>query len=100
MKLKLAGFGAMAAAALFVALSANGAMAQEHKYALGGAPTPADQKADIVQAPVYRDFLPQAVDLSRYMPPVADQMRQGSCVGWATAYAARAYYAEQIEHRD
>ena len=100
MKLKLAGFGAIAAAALFVALSANGAMAQEHKYALGGAPTPADQKADIVQAPVYRDFLPQAVDLSRYMPPVGDQMRQGSCVGWATAYAARAYYAEQIEHRD
>ena len=99
MRLKLAGLGAVAAAALFVALS-GGAMAQDRQYALGAAPTPADQKADIAQAPVYRDFLPQAVDLSKYMPPVGDQLNQGSCVGWATAYAARAYYAEQIEHRD
>lgn len=100
MKFKLAGLGAVAAAALFVALGASGAMAQDRQYALGAAPTPPDQKAGIAQAPVYRDFLPQAVDLSRYMPPVGDQMNQGSCVGWATAYAARAYYAEQVEHRD
>jgi hypothetical protein len=92
--------GAAIAAALLVALGISSAGAQEHKYATGGAPTPAAQKAGISHAPVYRDFLPPAVDLSRYMPAVGDQGNQGSCVGWATAYAARAYYAEQIEHRD
>ena len=97
-KNKLFGLGAIAAAALFVAMSASGAMAQQ--YSTGGSPTPADQKQDIAQAPVFRDFLPAAVDLSKYMPEVGDQGNQGSCVGWATAYAARAYYAEQIEHRD
>jgi hypothetical protein len=92
--------GAAAAAALLVALGISSAGAQEHRYATGGAPTPAAEKAGIAHAPVYRDFLPPAVDLSRYMPAVGDQGQQGSCVGWATAYAARAYYAEQIEHRD
>ncbi len=86
--------------ALLAALGVASAHAQGHKYSTGGAPTPAAQKAGITQAPVYRDFLPPAVDLSRYMPAVGDQAKQGSCVGWATAYAARAYYAEQIEHRD
>ena len=76
------------------------ASAQDGVHFTGGQPTPQADKATIPQAPVFRDFLPQAVDLSRYMPPVGDQGKQGSCVGWATAYAARAYYAEQIEHRD
>ena len=97
--LKLAGMGAIAASALMLALT-GGAFAQAHHYTLGGVPTPAALKQSIAQAPVFRDFLPAAVDLSRYMPPVGDQGQQGSCVGWATAYAARAYYAEQIEHRD
>lgn len=97
--LKSAGLGALAAAALFVAMSVSGALAQE-QHKTGGQPTPASEKASIPQAPVFRDFLPEAVDLSKYMPAVGDQANQGSCVGWATAYAARAYYAEQIEHRD
>lgn len=97
--LKLAGLGALAASALILAL-AGGTAAQEQHRALGGVPTPPALKQSIAQAPVFRDFLPAAVDLSRYMPPVGDQGQQGSCVGWATAYAARAYYAEQIEHRD
>ena len=98
-KTKLAGLGAIAAAALILALSVSGALAQA-KYSTGGSPTPADQKQSIAQAPVFRDFLPPAVDLTKYMPAVGDQGNQGSCVGWATAYAARAYYAEQVEHRD
>ncbi len=96
--LKIAGLGAIAAAALVLALS-GGAMAQQ-RHATGGTPTPAEMKQSIPEAPIYRDFLPPAVDLSKYMPAVGDQGNQGSCVGWATAYAARAYYAEQIEHRD
>ena len=37
------------------------------------------------------------VDLSTDMPPVSDQGSQGSCVGWATAYAFRSYlnYSEK-----
>ena len=99
MRLKqLAGLGAVA---LIVAMSATGALAQEQRrYSTGATPTPPERLAQLPEAPVYRDFLPQAVDLSRYMPAVGDQLNQGSCVGWATAYAARAYYAYQVEHRD
>lgn len=98
MRLKqLAGLGAVA---LVVAMSASGALAQERRYPTGAEPTPASRLQELPQAPVFRDFLPQAVDLSKYMPPVGDQLNQGSCVGWATAYAARAYYAYQVEHRD
>src|SRR3569832_389807 len=94
------GLGAVAAAALLVAMSASGALAQQSEHTTGGQPTPQAEKMSIPQAPVFRDFLPQEVDLSRYMPAVGDQLKQGSCVGWATAYAARAYYAQQVEHRD
>jgi hypothetical protein len=97
MKLRFAGLGAVA---LIVAMSATGALSQERQYSTGGTPTPPEIKQSIPEAPVFRDFLPQAVDLSKYFPAVGDQMNQGSCVGWATAYAARAYYAYQVEHRD
>jgi hypothetical protein len=93
----LAGLGAVA---LIIAMSASGALAQERRYSTGAQPTPTERLQSLPQAPVFRDFLPQAVDLSRYMPAVGDQLNQGSCVGWATAYAARAYYAYQVEHRD
>lgn len=33
--------------------------------------------------------LPAVVDLSSNMPPVGDQGSQGSCVGWASAYALK-----------
>jgi hypothetical protein len=98
--LKIAGLGTIAVTALCIAMSASGALAQDRQYSTGGAPAPAELKQSVPQAPVFRDFLPEAVDLSRYMPAVGDQGNQGSCVGWATAYAARAYYAQQIEHRD
>ena len=80
-----------------IAAWASTAFAQ---HAAGGLETPPEIRQSLPQAPAFRDFLPEAVDLSKYMPPVGDQGRQASCVGWATAYAARAYYAEQVEHRD
>jgi hypothetical protein len=46
------------------------------------------------ESPTYRAFLPEKVDLSSRMPPVGDQGRQGSCVGWAVGYAARSYYTK------
>jgi hypothetical protein len=88
--------GALAA---LMTLTAS-AGAQDHRFKTGGAPTPPQIKQSIPEAPVFRDFLPEAVDLSRYFPPVGDQGNMGSCVGWATAYAARAYYAMQVEHLD
>ncbi|MBU45224.1 MAG: hypothetical protein CMN76_18575 [Spirochaetaceae bacterium] len=40
--------------------------------------------------------LPSSVDLSSRMPPVGNQGRQGSCVAWAVAYAAKSYQ-EHVE---
>ncbi|WP_050927663.1 C1 family peptidase [Aestuariivita boseongensis] len=43
-------------------------------------------------APLARgDYLsaPPSLSLKQFVPPVGDQGDQGSCVGWATAYAAR-----------
>jgi hypothetical protein len=82
---------------LFIGMASD---ANAQRRATGANFSPPDVIASAPETPVYRDFLPPAVDLSRYFPPVGDQLMQGSCVGWATAYAARAYYAYQIEHRD
>ncbi|MCB1143670.1 MAG: cysteine protease [Leptospiraceae bacterium] len=43
--------------------------------------------------------LPSSVDLSQYMPPVGSQGKQGSCVGWSTAYANKSFL-EFIERKD
>jgi papain like protease len=52
----------------------------------------ADELAAIpmIEAPV-GDPLPSFVDLSPELPPPGNQGRQGSCVGFATAYALRSY---------
>ena len=52
------------------------------------------------ETPTYRAFLPEKVDLSSRMPPVGDQGRQGSCVGWAVGYAARSYYTKASDQLD
>ena len=41
-------------------------------------------------------MLPTAVDLSKDFPQPGDQGQQGSCVGWATAYALKTYQ-ERVE---
>lgn len=41
--------------------------------------------------------LPSKMDLSENMPPIGSQGSQGSCVAWATAYAAKSYQ-EKKEH--
>lgn len=42
--------------------------------------------------PIIRDAIPVYVDLSDKLPPVGNQSRQNSCVGWALGYATRSYY--------
>lgn len=68
-------------------------------FATGDLPESPQSFAARPRAPVYRAFLPAAVDLSRYFPTPGDQGRQGSCVGWAVGYAARAFYALTVENR-
>ena len=41
--------------------------------------------------------LPPSVDLTEHLPPVGDQGRQNSCVAWAIAYGAQAYYAKKSD---
>jgi hypothetical protein len=40
----------------------------------------------------FRAYIPVEKDLSELMPPPGQQRGQGSCVGWAVAYAARTYH--------
>ena len=39
--------------------------------------------------------LPKTTDLSMHLPPVGNQGNQNSCVAWAIAYGAQAYYAKK-----
>lgn len=68
-------------------------------FATGNLPESPESFAARPKTPVYRAFLPAQVDLSGSFPPPGDQGKQGSCVGWAVGYAARAYYALSLERR-
>jgi C1A family cysteine protease len=37
----------------------------------------------------YKNVMPSKVSLRKYCPPIQNQGSQGSCVGWASSYAAR-----------
>lgn len=41
--------------------------------------------------------IPASLDLSSQFPPVGDQGKQGSCVGWAVGYAMKTYLERQEE---
>ncbi len=83
-------------AAMLLAAAPAGAQQLHHAGAVLSSP---ERLMSIPEADIQRDILPPAVDLSKYLPPVGDQGAQGSCVAWATGYAARGYYAYQVEHR-
>ena len=51
-----------------------------------------DLLGDVGEAPA----VPLSIDLSANFPVPGDQGRQGSCVGWATAYALKSYH-EKVE---
>ena len=61
-------------------------------YATGVIFETAEELADKLRTPLYRNYLPPSVDLSDRFPRAGDQGDQGSCVGWAVGYAARSYY--------
>jgi hypothetical protein len=76
------------------------AMADDAPHKTGLLRLPPDQLVSYPAPPVYRDFVPAAVDLSSYFPRIGDQGAIGSCVAWASGYAARAFYARMVENRD
>jgi len=56
----------------------------------------ADVYGDVLGSPTGAPTLPRSVDLSDNFPIPGDQGPNGSCVGWATAYAAKSYQ-EKVE---
>lgn len=66
---------------------------QVNEFGLGLKLAPASVYDTIPKAEVSsRGLLPDAVDLSANMPVPGNQGKQGSCVGWASAYCVRSYY--------
>jgi len=55
-----------------------------------------DYNIDLVGAIGATPSPPSAIDLSQNFPQPGDQGHQGSCVGWATAYALKSYQ-EKVE---
>ncbi len=65
------------------------------KFHCGYQPTPADRLAAVPQSSanfIRHRGLPSSVDLSPKMPPIGNQGRQGSCVGWSSTYAIRSFH--------
>jgi C1A family cysteine protease len=72
------------------------------EYSLGLKPASYEMIAKIKEAnpnQVNYKGIPSSYDLSPYMPPVGNQGKQESSVGWATAYALKSYQ-EFIERKD
>jgi hypothetical protein len=68
----------------------------------GAVLTPPELLEKISSTPAFRAFLPRRLDLSEKMPlpDAIGQRKVGSCVAWATAYAARAYYVRTVDGFD
>ena len=84
-------------AALLMAVMLVGQPAAAQSFRLGLDPAPRDRYEAIPEAyaPLVGE-LPSSVDLSPLLPPPGEQS-DNSCVGWATAYAAKTYQ-ELREH--
>ncbi len=73
--------------ALILAFSA---LANE-KHGMGFIPENPDTYSAMPKASRYRAYFSPDTDLSPLFPKPGNQGKQGSCVAWATAYAARSY---------
>lgn len=51
--------------------------------------------SNLLGAPRSDPTIPLAIDLSASFPTPGDQGSQGSCVGWATAYAIKSYFEKR-----
>src|SRR5262245_36924874 len=75
-------------------LGIAGAVAQqpELRHPQGLTPTTSEEALAVPAVELTRAYIPEAIDLSDRFPEPASQGQIGSCVSWATAYAARSYY--------
>jgi hypothetical protein len=87
---------ALAAAMLASLAGAPTAVAQSNStvpdYATGLEWSSLDDIAGAPVAQLERAYIPEAISLKDRLPAPGDQNPYGSCVAWATAYAARSYY--------
>lgn len=81
----------------FSALLGGQASWGQVSYSTGAIPTPPQEYAALPELPRARsEILLSTVDLSSMFPPAGSQGGQGSCTGWAIAYAARSYYKAEV----
>jgi len=80
--------------AVFAMMATRPALAQQFNrvYPLGLATVEPEQVEGLPVVELTRAYIPDAIDLSDRLPIPGDQGKVGSCVSWATAYAARSYY--------
>jgi hypothetical protein len=71
----------------------------QEQFSYGFIPASAEEKSTFQTAPRYRAFIPESIDLRKFMPKPGNQGNLNSCVGWAVGYAARSYYASKVEGR-
>ena len=70
--------------------------APKPKYGLFFLKTKDYQAVPVAELPSGTDEIPRATDLSNRFPRPGNQGKQGSCVGWAAAYALKTYQ-ESVE---
>ena len=85
-----------------ISLQCNPAKKQtaEEKHPTGLIFASKEQLAGIplASSPYGAGELPTFKDLSEYLPPIGNQGRQSSCVGWAAAYALKSFQ-EKVENK-
>jgi len=86
--------------ATWTPVAAFGAEPDAEEFHMGLVPSDPAEVKGLPAAPVYTDYIPARVDLSRLVPPVGDQGGVGSCTAWSVGYAARAMYVAWLEGRD
>jgi hypothetical protein len=84
-----------------ISLTALAALLVCHAAGFSQGPVRGVSRAEYEKVPVWRPEEEKAgdvprVDLRKWLPPVGNQGNEGSCVGWAVAYACKSY----LEARD
>lgn len=77
---------------ILLVATAKIAVADDAYFSTGLLPERLDALDKTQRTQSYRSYLPEKVDLTDRLPKPGNQGNQGSCVGWAVGYAARAYY--------
>ena len=77
---------------IFLTAFLTSSLVWAQSYGKGLVLVPESEYRKLPSVPQYRNYLPQAADLSLWFPPVGNQGNQGSCTAWSTTYYMRTYY--------